>query len=156
MPVDLDIQYAVSDQSLLPDEKQLITWVEKVLQGDAAHLGVRIVDEAESQNLNFEYRGKDKPTNVLSFPMSLPEEIGDDFLGDLVVCASIVAREAEEQHKTTEAHWAHMVIHGVLHLLGYDHVSDDQAEVMESLEVKYLEELGFENPYILKHERPNE
>ena len=149
MPVELDVQYAVTDRALLPDQAQLQTWVEKALQNNTAvQVGIRIVDETESQSLNREYRGKDKPTNVLSFPMELPEEIEETILGDLVICASVVAKEAEQQHKNPEAHWAHMVIHGVLHLQGYDHLTDEQANVMETLEIQYLEELGYSNPYI--------
>lgn len=157
MSVELDIQYAVADQQSVPDPQQLTIWAEKAVQNSAdVQISLRIVDEAESQMLNAEYRGKDRPTNVLSFPMEVPEEVGENLLGDLVICDAVVKREAVEQHKTAEAHWAHMVIHGVLHLQGYDHITDDQAEEMETLEIKYLEELGFDNPYIPEHERPNE
>ena len=149
MPVELDVQYMVSSDESLPASEQLSLWANKALQDDSlAHIGVRIVDENESQNLNHQYRGKNKPTNVLSFPMELPEDIEESILGDLVVCAPIVAAEAAEQNKSSEEHWAHMVIHGVLHLQGFDHLTDEQADEMEILEIKYLEELGYKNPYI--------
>ena len=153
MPVELDVQYAVADQKSLPDNEQLNLWANKALQGDtSAHIGVRIVDEDESKNLNSQYRGKDSPTNVLSFPMELPEELEETILGDLVICASVVEAEAAEQDKSSEEHWAHMVIHGVLHLQGFDHLTDEQADEMELLEIKYLEELGYKNPYISMNE----
>ncbi|MDH5471532.1 MAG: rRNA maturation RNase YbeY [Gammaproteobacteria bacterium] len=152
MSVELDVQYVV-DRKGIPDPEQLNLWAAKAIQGkDPVHIGIRIVDEVESQSLNHEYRGKDKPTNVLSFPMELPEELGETILGDLVICAPVVEKEAAEQYKSSEAHWAHMVIHGVLHLQGFDHISDEQAEEMETLEIKYLEELGYKNPYISIHE----
>ena len=149
MPVELDVQYMVSSDESLPADEQLSLWANKALQDDSlAHIGVRIVDENESQNLNQQYRGKNKPTNVLSFPMDLPEDIEESILGDLVICAPVVAAEAVEQNKSSEEHWAHMVIHGVLHLQGFDHLTDEQADEMEVLEIKYLEELGYKNPYI--------
>jgi probable rRNA maturation factor len=113
-----------------------------------AEVSVYIVDEAESQELNSQYRGKDKPTNVLSFPADIPEEVGVPLLGDLVVCAPVVEREAQEQGKTLNAHWAHMLVHGTLHLLGYDHLEDDEAEVMEALETRLVTQLHFPAPYI--------
>ena len=149
MPVELDVQYVVTDQKLLPDNEQLSLWANKALQGDSsAHIGLRIVGENESQNLNHQYRGKDGPTNVLSFPMELPDDLQESILGDLVICAPVVEKEAAEQGKSRDEHWAHMVIHGVLHLQGFDHITDDQADEMETLEIKYLEELGYKNPYI--------
>lgn len=156
MPVELDVQYAATCQNTIPDQEQLQAWVNKALQiRSPVQMSIRIVDEDESQSLNHEYRGKDKPTNVLSFPMEMPIDAEERILGDLVICASIVEKEAAEQHKTAEAHWAHMVIHGVLHLQGFDHMTDEQAEEMEALEIKHLEELGFRNPYISINERPN-
>ena len=153
MPVELDVQYVILDDESLPAYEQLSLWASKALQGDSlAHIGVRIVDEDESQNLNHQYRGKNKPTNVLSFPMELPEDIEESILGDLVICAPLVKAGAVEQNKSSEEHWAHMVIHGVLHLQGFDHLTDEQAGEMETLEIKYLEELGYKNPYILTNE----
>ncbi len=147
MVVELDVDYQVPSMGL-PDENILQQWAEVALLGQAdAQLGIRIVDDVESQMLNRDYRGKDRPTNVLSFPMELPEELDLPILGDLVICAPVVAREAEQQDKSLQAHWAHMVIHGVLHLQGYDHIADDEAEEMEALEIRLLQQLGFANPY---------
>jgi probable rRNA maturation factor len=112
-----------------------------------ATLCVRIVGSAESRRLNREYRGKDKPTNVLSFPSSPEERVATGALGDLVICAPVVAREAREQRKTLGAHWAHMAVHGTLHLLAFDHEKARDARVMEALEVEILRGLGFHDPY---------
>src|SRR5690606_12322097 len=103
--------------------------------------------DEESQALNLLYRGKDKPTNVLSFPCELPAGVDLPVLGDLVICQPVVNLEAAEQNKASEAHWAHMVIHGTLHLLGYDHEDDEEARVMESLETQLLTQLGYPRPY---------
>ena len=145
----LDIQRVV-DKSDLPTDEQFQLWVESALSkyNKPFELTIRIVDNEESQLLNHQYRGKDKPTNVLSFPFEVPEGVELNLLGDLVICLQVVASEAIEQHKSLEAHWAHMVIHGCLHLLGYDHISDEEAEEMESLEIDILSKLGFNNPYI--------
>ena len=149
MPVELDVQYIVMEQKSLPVHEQLKLWANKALQGDAlAHIGIRIVDENESQNLNHQYRGKNRSTNVLSFPVELPDDLEESILGDLVICAPVVEKEAAEQNKSSEEHWAHMVIHGVLHLHGFDHTTDEQADEMEALAIKYLEELGYKDPYI--------
>lgn len=111
-------------------------------------LSLSIVDNDESRELNAQYRGKDKPTNVLSFPAEFPEGVDVDWLGDLVVCAPVVEQEAHEQGKTLEAHWVHMTVHGTLHLLGFDHIVDAEAEEMESLETDILVKLGYPPPYI--------
>lgn len=149
-PLDLclDLQVA-STAGDLPGSEQIELWASRALQDrrEEAELSVRIVDEDESQELNCQYRHKDKPTNVLSFPADLPPELELPLLGDLVICAPVVAREAAEQHKTLAAHWAHMVVHGTLHLLGYDHIDDDEAEIMEQLETEILLDLGFPAPY---------
>jgi len=113
---------------------------------------VRIVDEPESAQLNEYYRHKQGPTNILSFPFEMPEglDVPDmelNLLGDLVICAPVVEREALEQHKMPEHHWAHMIVHGVLHLLGYDHNGDEEAELMESKEIAILKKLKINNPY---------
>lgn len=113
----------------------------------ASELTLRIVDEAEIQQLNKAFRHQDKATNVLSFPSALPPDLGLKLLGDVVICAAVVAREASEQGKSTEAHWAHMVVHGTLHLQGYDHVNDADATEMEALEIAILTELGHPDPY---------
>ncbi|MBU2985253.1 rRNA maturation RNase YbeY [Saccharophagus degradans] len=146
----IDIQQAsTSDASQLPSDEQFEIWVEAALQQrmSEAELSVRIVDEDESQALNLHYRGKDKPTNVLSFPCELPDGVELPLLGDLVICAQVVAKEALEQGKLLHAHWAHMVVHGTLHLLGYDHIDDGEAEEMEAIEIQVLLELGYPNPY---------
>lgn len=111
-------------------------------------VGVCIVDSVESARLNEQYRGKAYATNVLSFPFEVPPEIENDYLGDLVICADVVAREAREQQKPLLAHWAHLTIHGILHLQGYDHESDEQAQEMEGLEIKILKRLGYPDPYL--------
>lgn len=112
-----------------------------------AEITLRVVDTLESQSLNHHYRGKDKPTNVLSFPFTNPAPISLPLLGDLVICQAVVAQEAQEQGKTTQAHWAHLVVHGILHLLGYDHSDDTDAQIMEALECKILAKLGYPDPY---------
>jgi len=110
---------------------------------------IRVVDEAESRQLNNQYRGKDTSTNVLSFPFEAPAGIASSHLGDLVICAPVVKREARTQNKKEIDHWAHMVVHGVLHLQGYDHQTDEQAEQMERLEKKILEGFGIRDPYVM-------
>ncbi|TNC83722.1 MAG: rRNA maturation RNase YbeY [Thalassolituus sp.] len=149
----LDVQLAESIEHLdtLPTEAQLTLWATTALQGrtefEEPELTIRLTDEEESQALNSEYRGKDKPTNVLSFPFEMPPGIPLELLGDLIICVGVVEQEAKEQEKTTEAHWAHMVIHGCLHLLGYDHIKDDEAEEMEALERDLLASLCYPDPY---------
>lgn len=145
--IDLDLQN-VSSAPDLPDEDSFRRWAGLALQDRPGHeLTIRLVDEAESQSLNQQYRGKDYPTNVLSFPADLPPELNIPLLGDLVICAQVVDREASEQDKTLHAHWAHMVIHGCLHLIGYDHIEDTEAEQMETLERQLLAQLGISDPY---------
>ncbi len=149
--IALDVQYAVSDDDCEPPSPELIrTWVEEALQlrKDPSEMTVRIVDVEEIQQLNRDYRHKDKPTNVLSFPFEVPEGIDDlPLLGDVVICAQVVREEAEQQNKVVMDHWAHMVVHGALHLLGFDHIEDDEAEEMEGLEIEILARLGINNPY---------
>ena len=115
----------------------------------AAEMTIRIVDEKEMTMLNGTYRGKQYPTNVLSFPFDMSDDINLEIplLGDLVICAAVVEREALDQQKSVEAHWAHMVVHGTLHLLGYDHEKESDANVMEAKEINILQALGFNNPY---------
>ncbi|WP_444934021.1 rRNA maturation RNase YbeY [Microbulbifer sp. JTAC008] len=144
----IDVQ-RVSRCHDIPSDEAISNWASKALTGhrNEAELSVRIVDESESQELNHQYRGKDKPTNVLSFPTDFPAELDLPMLGDLVICAPVVELEAEQQSKSLSAHWAHMVVHGTLHLLGYDHIEDADAQVMESLETKLLANLGIADPY---------
>lgn len=152
MTAKLDIQFAV-DGEALPPASAFRHWADAAtadLSPDPAIL-IRVTDEAESQALNRQYRGKDYPTNVLSFPFEAPqgvplEELGNP-LGDLVICAPVVEQEARQQGKSPAAHWAHMVVHGVLHLRGYDHQEEAQAQQMEDRERQLLEMLGFSDPY---------
>lgn len=144
----LDLQI-VSNAPNLPSTAELERWAGIALadQTEDAELTLRIVDEDEIRQLNHDYRGKDYPTNVLSFPFEAPPGVELPLLGDIIVCAGVVAHEAEEQNKPLSAHWAHMVIHGCLHLLGYDHIEDEQADLMERLEINLLAALGYANPY---------
>lgn len=146
----IDLQMACEQESDLPTAEQIEQWATAAVQpqSDEVEMTVRIVDEAESHALNLNYRGKDRPTNVLSFPFECPDEVELPLLGDLVICRQVVEREAQEQDKPVMAHWAHMVVHGSLHLLGYDHIEDDEAEEMESLETQIMTELGFADPYL--------
>ncbi|OBX79002.1 rRNA maturation RNase YbeY [Haemophilus aegyptius] len=146
----VDLQIATENIEGLPTEEQIVQWATAAVQpeGDEVEMTVRIVDEAESHELNLTYRGKDCPTNVLSFPFECPDEVALPLLGDLVICRQVVEREAAEQEKPLMAHWAHMVVHGCLHLLGYDHIEDDEAEEMESLETQIMQGLGFDDPYL--------
>ncbi|NTS78403.1 rRNA maturation RNase YbeY [Catenovulum sp. SM1970] len=146
----LDLQSAVGDINH-PNVEKMQLWLTTALAAEAEpgdyELTVRVVENDESQQLNGQYRGKDKPTNVLSFPFEAPKGIQLPLLGDLIVAQDVVADEAVIQNKQLEAHWAHMLVHGCLHLLGYDHIDDDEAEEMESKEIAILAELGFDNPY---------
>ena len=146
----IDLQIACEEESGLPTAEQIEQWATAAVQpqSDEVEMTVRIVDEAESHALNLNYRGKDRPTNVLSFPFECPDEVELPLLGDLVICRQVVEREAQEQDKPVMAHWAHMVVHGSLHLLGYDHIEDDEAEKMESLETQIMTGLGFADPYL--------
>ena len=146
----IDLQMACEQESGLPTAEQIEQWATAAVQpqSDEVEMTVRIVDEAESHALNLNYRGKDRPTNVLSFPFECPDEVELPLLGDLVICRQVVEREAQEQDKPLMAHWAHMVVHGSLHLLGYDHIEDDEAEKMESLETQIMIGLGFADPYL--------
>lgn len=146
----VDLQIATENIEGLPTEEQIVQWATDAVQPEdnEVEMTVRIVDEAESHELNLTYRGKDRPTNVLSFPFECPDEVELPLLGDLVICRQVVEREAAEQEKPLIAHWAHMVVHGSLHLLGYDHIEDDEAEEMESLETQIMQGLGFDDPYL--------
>ncbi|MCK7542853.1 rRNA maturation RNase YbeY [Marinobacter bryozoorum] len=151
----VDIQRIIEDDTL-PGDNDLIRWARAGWQQDHdSEVTLRLVDEDESRELNHQYRGKDKPTNVLSFPFEAPAGITVPLAGDLVICAPVVAREAAEQGKTPEAHWAHMIIHGMLHLQGYDHIDDADAGVMEALEIRLLADLGYNNPYETEESEPH-
>ena len=156
MTVDVEVQY-VSEAEGIPDQVQIQSWVESALtlskekEEEQVELVVRVVGKEESAQLNQQYRGKQGATNVLSFPFEMPDEVkesGDmNLLGDLVICAPVVEEQAKEQGKELFAHWAHMVVHGCLHLTGYNHEEPEEAEEMESLETTILTEMGFPSPY---------
>jgi probable rRNA maturation factor len=162
MDVILDVQNAIESRKL-PNSALMKKWIGGVLchpkttdqlRIEPVHpeITIRIVSSEESRQLNFEYRGKDKPTNILSFPFEVPEmlpvEALDEFIGDLVICESVLINEAKQQGKGVIEHWAHLVVHGTLHLLGFDHTENDEAEEMEAIEVIVLGELGIDNPYV--------
>lgn len=183
MSLHIDIQIAdelADSVEEPPPRAQLQHWAEAAWQGDAdseVEVSLRIVSAGESRQLNRDYRGKDNPTNVLSFPMqmdewhlpadltpdnSIPDNLSDNsergeepcsadahwlMLGDLAICAEVVAKEAQQQHKSLQAHWAHMLVHGLLHLQGYDHIEEDEAQRMEQLETHIMQQLGFSDPY---------
>jgi probable rRNA maturation factor len=160
--LELDVQLGASRRGV-PHSKRLREWAQAAyLAHINAHpvrgrrtippavVSLRVVTSSESRKLNLAWRGKDKPTNVLSFPVGDEDmmiEEGAQPLGDLAICAQVVAREAKEQGKLSAAHWAHMMVHGVLHLLGYDHATSRDAKVMESIEVNVLRQYGFPDPY---------
>lgn len=147
MTIELDVQNATVF-SPLPGETQFKLWVESALRDKCdTELTIRLVDEEESRKLNARFRGKDEATNVLSFPAELPEVIEIALLGDIVICAPLVSEEARAQDKPLMAHWAHLTIHGILHLLGYDHQQAEEAELMESIEIGLLQSLEIPNPY---------
>ena len=150
----LEVQNA--SESSIPTESWLSNCATVAYNGGEreASAVLRIVNTEEAQSLNRDYREKDYATNILSFPSDfsdIPEGLLDEsekgYLGDLVICAEVVAKEANEQKKTAKQHWAHLVIHGMLHLQGHDHISDPEASAMEAIEIKLLEELGVPNPY---------
>lgn len=148
MSLSVDILRDV-ENSDLPSDEEITAWANLAAaeRSEGAELCIRILSESESQELNRDYRGKDKPTNVLSFPFEAPPGLPINILGDLAICADIVTHEANEQGKRVQDHWAHMVIHGTLHLLGFDHINDDDAEIMEALERKLLASLEIPDPY---------
>lgn len=142
------IQNSINDVRV--DEPSLINIMQKIIvdlgKGESELL-LRIVDVAEIQMLNKTYRDKDKPTNVLSFPSDLPVEIDESILGDVVICTEVVTQEAKAQEKTFDDHLLHMAIHGTLHLLGYDHIDESEAQEMEALEIEILQKQQVANPY---------
>jgi probable rRNA maturation factor len=153
------------DFDTIPSRKDLQIWSNAAFQkpDQTISLVIRVVNEEEGITLNQTYSDKKSATNVLSFPYEIPEyavdipELQDEYsqqhLGDLVLCEKVVIEEAKAQNKTLEQHWAHLVIHGVLHLQAYDHINDDDAKVMESLETEVLESLGFDNPYLRNEQK---
>ncbi len=152
--ITLDLQVK-SRAAHVPSRRQFLAWIDKALAGRTdgpVELTLRVVGPTEMQSLNREYRGKDYATNVLSFPFEQPKgiDLPVRVLGDIVLCAQTVQREAKEQGKATEAHWAHLTVHGVLHLLGLDHHTTRQATVMEGAEIAVLAMLGYANPYLVQ------
>jgi probable rRNA maturation factor len=156
MAIDVALALSIqrcSESGSVPRDNQFQTWAEAALAGRAGEfsLAIRIADETEVRRYNRDYRGKDYATNVLSFPAELPDGLPEALrlsqLGDLLICAPVVAREAGEQQKSETDHWAHLVIHGLLHLLGYDHQDDQGAAAMEALETDILAGLGIADPY---------
>lgn len=147
MDIHLDVQREVE---ALPNDNEILKWVSEALtaeQHDDAELTVRFVSEEESAALNEQYRHKTGATNVLSFPFDAPAEVELNLLGDLVICSDVVKQQAKEQKKQELAHWAHMIVHGTLHLLGYDHQTDAEANIMETKETQILSQLGYSDPY---------
>jgi probable rRNA maturation factor len=153
MTVHVDVQFATEDTSL-PESREIATWVSRATAAagytEETEISVRVVDSGEMQELNKTFRDQDKPTNVLSFPAGeidgLPSDLGSP-LGDIVICAAVVKVEAEDQGKSLLDHWAHMIVHATLHLLGLDHLNEDDAAAMESLEIQVLGDHGIANPY---------
>ena len=144
---DLAAELSSSDDDV-PEPEMIQSWAAAAYSSGApAIASIYVATSEEIQQLNKQYRDKDKATNVLSFPMQSPEEVDVHLLGDIALCAAVIKQEASQQSKTQAAHWAHMVVHGMLHLQGYDHINDDEAETMEQLEVEILGRLGFSNPY---------
>ncbi len=144
----VEVQVA-SQSDQLPAQERFQYWVDAVLSENAkdSEIVIRIIDEAEMIQFNEQYRDKKGTTNILSFPFDVPDGIESNLLGDLLVCAPIVEKEALIQQKKIEHHWAHMIVHGVLHLLGYDHIENEEAEEMEVLEIKILKKIKIKNPY---------
>jgi len=149
MELILEIQYATAADNL-PTEAELQQWAIAAIgnRRSQAELVIRVVDEPEIAALNQQYRNKPGATNVLSFPFQAPPPVESNLLGDLVICAPVVSKQAAEQEKREPAHWAHMVVHGILHLLGYDHKQSAEAAEMENMEIEILAQLGFPDPYL--------
>ena len=148
MTLTVEVQLAV-DGATVPSRQEFTAWARAAWRDGAqdAEVVVRVTDEAESRRLNHDYRGADKATNVLSFGFDPLPGMEFHHIGDVVICAPVVEREAREQGKRPQAHWAHMVVHGMLHLQGYDHETDQQADDMEALETNILAGLGYPAPY---------
>jgi probable rRNA maturation factor len=140
--LSIAVQYASATENL-PTEAQFRNWARKALRIDT-EIAMRIVDEEESRMLNRDYRGKDYATNVLTFPLAEEPHL----MGDIMLCAPVILRESSEQHKSVDAHFAHLTVHGVLHLHGYDHETEAEAELMETLETEIVTKLGYPDPYL--------
>ncbi|MEP5566590.1 MAG: rRNA maturation RNase YbeY [Halioglobus sp.] len=154
MNLQVDIQCASGESA--PDEEDIRSWIKAALAGRRStdtEISLRLVDIEEMTTLNQGFRNKSGPTNVLSFPSDLPPELELPLLGDIVICAPVVREEAQTQQKSLQAHWAHMTIHGTLHLLGYDHIEEDEALAMEALETEILTSLNYPCPYQGEHSK---
>lgn len=151
MIVELDI----ATKKSVPSPELFQRWADAAGPEGPVTVSIRIVDTVESAQLNQVYRRKSGPTNVLSFPFEVPAGVPNELLGDLAICAPVVEREAKAQGKPAEAHWAHMVVHGILHLRGFDHCDDAEAERMETLEAEILGRLGYPDPYLVGAELPS-
>jgi len=166
--VEVEVQWQTQAREHCPSEAEIRHWVRMAIDFDGraskpfdspanvqtelvasvSELTVRVVDRDEMCHANHQWRGKGKPTNVLSFPSDFPPETGLSHYGDVLICAEVLAAESVEQGKSVSAHWAHIVVHGTLHLLGYDHIDADDAAVMERREIEILATLGLDNPYL--------
>ena len=157
-PLRFALQWQITSREHCPSDEAILNWAQAALLAETAGdtavddaesevAAIRVVSEEEMLQANGQFRGRHKSTNVLSFPADLPPEIGLGYLGDILICATVVDAERVQQGKTIEAHWAHMVIHGMLHLQGYDHIVDEDAETMERIETEILAGLGFPDPY---------
>jgi probable rRNA maturation factor len=155
LKIDIALQNEIGSTTV-PSIESIQKWVETAYQGNSnTSLCIRIVDVTEGEQLNAAYRGKAYATNVLSFPFEappIPVEVSflSSYLGDLALCEPVIQHEAIEQQKVLMQHWAHLIIHGILHLQGYDHITESEAHQMESLEIRLLEHLGFANPYTIQ------
>ncbi len=152
MTARLTLDLQIADHHTMPNKKAIRHWIKAALavahRTQHTELTVRLVNDQEIQALNRDYRHKDAPTNVLSFPFEAPTELASfPLIGDIIICALVVEQEAIAQNKPLDHHWAHMLIHGVLHLLGYDHLTDEQAHIMENLEIQALKQLNIADPY---------
>lgn len=151
--IRIDVQNP-ENYSDVPNIFHINRWAKAAISDhrDSGELTIRFVSKDESQQLNFSYRGKDKATNVLSFPITVPADVdmAIPLLGDIIICRDIVLNEAKQQNKSSNAHFAHMIVHGILHLLGFDHIQKKDADVMEPKEIALLKQFGFNNPYEIR------
>ncbi len=145
--VETTVEFGAVDRARCPPDETLLNWARAALRDEPGGASIKVVCASEMQLANKRWRDADYATNVLSFPADLPAELGFQHLGDILVCAEVVESESIAQGKTLDAHWAHMVVHGMLHLQGYDHENDEDCEVMEGLEIEILASLGFADPY---------
>lgn len=147
-PLVVELQWQCEQQHNYPTDADIQQWASAaVAAGTTGEVTIRVVDKAEIREANKNWRNKDKPTNVLSFPADFPVQAGINYLGDLLICADVLCEESAQQEKPLHAHWAHITIHGMLHLQGYDHEEEQQAVDMEAREIEILQSFGYNNPY---------